>query len=45
MTAPPVIDVESPLGASHGPVIAAGRDVLIIRADKVVSLYVVIDAS
>lgn len=33
------------LGAADGPVIAAGRDVLIIRDGKVVSLYIVIDAS
>jgi hypothetical protein len=31
------------LGASEGPAAATGRDVLIVSAGKVVSLYVVID--
>lgn len=33
------------LGTPDGPAVAAGRDVLIIGADKISSLYVVIDES
>lgn len=33
------------LGASGGPAIATGRDVLLIRDETVASVYVVIDAS
>ena len=33
------------LGSPGGPSLATGRDVLLVRDDEVVSLYVVIDAS
>lgn len=44
-TAQDLITYSWVLGTSHQPVLASGRDVLLIRDDKIVSLYVVLDAA